>query len=166
MARLVNRKHFILIPLSFLFLFVEAKGQHQAHEATFFGHIKLKKIPVNVGSPFNVKQFCTTAVDSVLHADRFFFENVTIGKIKSCKLDYAMRNDTIQSITIHLTGHKYYDAARKQAQKQFGNAVVVFDLNAEIYTWLAKNQLLDVQVMLQRKNMEWGAEMVIALPKL
>ena len=112
-----------------------------------------------------VRQFCATAADSVLHADRFFFEHVSIGKIKSCKLDYAMRNDTIQSITIHLTGHKNYDAARKQAQKQFGNAVVVFDLNAEIFTWLTKNQLLDVQVILQRKNMEWGAEMVIAFPK-
>ena len=153
----MSRKYFILLPLCCLFLITAAKAQHQPHEATFFGHIKLKKIPVNIGSPFIVKQFCTTAVE----ADRFFFENVTIGKIKSCKLDYAMRNDTIQSITIHLTGHKNYDAAKKQAQKQFGNAVIVFDLNAEIYTWLTKNQLQDVQVMLQRKNMEWGAEMVI-----
>jgi hypothetical protein len=157
MVRPVNRKYFILLPICCLFLFNAAKGQHQPHEATFFGHIKLKKIPVNIGSPFIVKQFCTTTVE----ADRFFFENVTIGKIKSCKLDYAMRNDTIQSITIHLTGHKNYDAAKKQAQKQFGNAVIVFDLNAEIYSWLTKNQLQDVQVMLQRKNMEWGAEMVI-----
>jgi hypothetical protein len=157
----MNRKYFILLPFCCLFIFTTAFGQHQPHEATFVGHIKMKKIPVNIGSPFNVKQFCKTDVDSVLHADRFFFENATIGKIKACKLDYGMLNDTIRTITIHLTGQKNYEAARQQAQKQFGNAVVLFDLNEEIYTWLTKSQQLNVQVMLQRKNLEWSSEMVI-----
>jgi|GEM_PF-6440690 len=154
-------KYFIFFPLFFLLGIVPGFSQHDNHAATFFGHIKLKKIPTSVGMRFMVQQFYTIKQDSNIHADRYFFENVSIGKIKYCKLDYATRNDTIQSVTIYLTGQKNYEKAIKQAKKDFGPAVVVMDSNEEMLTWMTKNTVKDVQITLQRKNLEWGSEMII-----
>jgi hypothetical protein len=161
MGNKMRRKYFILFPLCVFFTVASGFAQTNNHAVTFFGHIKLGKIPTSVGIYFMGKQFCTTQVDSIIHADRYFFENVTIGKIKSCKLDFAMRNDTIQSITIYLTGQKNYDAALKQAKKEFGPAVVLLNNYEEALTWLPKDLRHDVQVTLQRKNLEWGSEMII-----
>ena len=131
------------------------------HTVTLYSRTKLKSIPTNIGMSFMVKQFCTTSIDSNLHADRYFFENAAIGKIKSCKLDFRLRNDTVQNITIYLTGHKYFDAAKKQAKKQFGPSAVVMNSREELYTWHTKNSLHGVQINLLRKDQEWGAEMKI-----
>jgi hypothetical protein len=161
MGNKMMRKYVILFPVCFLFFLVSGLSQSDQHAATFFGHVKLKKIPTSVGMPFMVKQFFTIKQDSVMHADRYFFENVTIGKIKSCKLDYATRNDTIQSITIYLTGHKNFEAAKKQAKKDFGPAVAVLNFNEEVFTWQTKTEVAVVQISLQRKNQEWGSEIFI-----
>ena len=128
---------------------------------TLYSRTKFKSIPTNIGMNFMVKQFCTTEIDSTLHADRYFFDNAAIGKIKSCKLDFRLRNDTVQNIIIYLTGHKYFDAAKKQAKKQFGPAVVVMNNREELYTWHLHNSLHHVQITLLRKDQEWGAEMKI-----
>lgn len=158
-------KYFIIL-FSFCCLVLSSASAQQTNKgATFYSRIKLKKIPTTIGMPFIVKQFCTAEIDSVIHAPRFFFENATIGKIKSCKLDYAMQNDTVQSITIYLTGQKNYNAAMKQAKKEFGPAVAVMEENEEMITWLTKNSTRDVQITLQRKNLEWGSEMIITLAK-
>jgi hypothetical protein len=138
-------------------------AQYSSRGATFYSRIKLKKIPVNVGLPFKVQQYCTTEIDTVIHADRFFWENASIGKIKSCKLDFAMQNDTVQFITIYLTGHKYFEKAKKQAVKEFGPAVIVLDTFDDIYTWTTTNGQNKVLITLVRKNQEWGSEMTINL---
>jgi hypothetical protein len=138
-----------------------ALGQSSSRGVTFYSRLKLKKIPVNVGMPFDIKQFCTTDVDSTLHGDRFFWENASIGKIKSCKIDFSLRNEIVQQITIYLTGQKYFDKAKKQAIKEFGPAVVVLNANDDIYTWTSNNGLQNVLITLIRKNQEWGAEMQI-----
>lgn len=138
-------------------------AQYSSKGATFYSRIKLKKIPVNVGMPFSVGQFCTTEIDTVMHADRYFWENASIGKIKSCKLDFTLQKDTVQWITIFLTGHKYFEKAKKQAAKEFGRAVVVLDLYDDIYTWTTSNSQGRVLITLVRKNQEWGSEMKINL---
>ena len=140
-----------------------ACAQYSSRGATFYSRVKLKKIPVNVGMPFKVQQFCTTEIDTILHADRFFWENASIGKIKSCKLDFAMQKDTVQFITIYLTGHKYFEKAKKQAVKEFGPAVIVLDTFDDIYTWTTTNGQNKVLITLVRKNQEWGSEMTINL---
>jgi len=147
--------------LGFWWMSFTLSAQSTGQPVTWYSHIKLKQIPATIGMPFLIKQHSTAEINSVFHASRYFFENATIGKIKSCKLDFAVRNDTVQSITIYLTGQKNYNAAMKQAQKEFGHAVVVMDENADIYTWLAKNQSQEVLISLVRKNQEWGSEMII-----
>jgi hypothetical protein len=114
-----------------------------------------------VGTNYIIKPYKSGELNSVSHANRYFFENAAIRKIKSCKLDFRLRNDTVQSITIYLTGHKYFDAAKKRAKKQFGPAVVVINSREELYTWHTQNSLHDVQITLLRKDQEWGAEMKI-----
>lgn len=136
-------------------------AQNAGHTVTLYSRTKLKSIPTNIGMSFMVKQFCTTEIDSMLHADRYFFDNAAIRKIKSCKLDYRLSNDTVQSITIYLSGHKYFDAAKKQAKKQFGHSVMVMNAREELYTWQTKNGVKDVLITLLRKDREWGAEMKI-----
>lgn len=141
----------------------EAKAQVSSKGVTFYSRLKLKKIPLNVGMPFVVTQFCTTAFDSTLHADRFFWENASIGKIKSCKIDFTLHSDTVQQITIYITGHKYFEKAKKQALKEFGAAVVILNLYDDLYTWTTNNSVGKVLVTLVRKNQEWGSEMKINL---
>ncbi len=154
-------KYFILLPFCCLFFITPGFTQTNHHSATFFSHIKLKRIPTTVGMTFLVRPFCTTQADSILHADRYFFENATIGKIKSCKLDYTVRNDTIQSIIIYLTGEKNFNAAMKQAQKDLGSSTLSQNENEEIFTWPARNEQMQLSVSLRRKNKEWGSEMQI-----
>jgi hypothetical protein len=159
----VRRNYFWwMLVCSGMILFSNAAcAQFSSRGATFYSRMKLKKIPVNIGMPFTVQQFCTTEIDTILHADRFFWENASIGKIKSCKLDFTMKKDTVRFITIYLTGQKYFDKAKKQAIKEFGPAVVVLNAVDDIYTWTSNNGLKDVIITLVRKNQEWGAEMQI-----
>ena len=152
---------FVLMIVVLIALAEVSLAQGAQHTVTLYSRTKFKSIPTNIGMRFIAKQFCTTEIDSTLHADRYFFYNAAIGKIKSCKLDFRLSNDTVENITIYLTGHKYFDAAIKQAKKQFGPAVVVMNSREELYAWNTQNELRDVQITLLRKNQEWGAEMKI-----
>ncbi len=152
---------FVLFMIVFTGVSYSTLAQSTDHTITLYSRTKCKAIPTNVGMHFMANQFCNTEIDSMLHADRYFFDNAAIGKIKACKLDFRMRNDTVQNITIYLTGHKYFDAAKKQAKKQFGPSVVVINSREELYTWHTQNSMRNVQINLLRKDQEWGAEMKI-----
>ena len=158
----MNGKNFILLPFCFLLIFNSVLGQENLNAKTYFRHFKLKKIPASVGEPFTIRQFYPDSPDTLIHADRIFFENVTIRKIKYCKMDYRLQNEIVQSITIYLTGQKNYDAARKQAQKEFGPYTLILNDDEDILAWIPKNHERKIQVTLQRKNKEWGSEMIIA----
>lgn len=152
---------FVLLMIGIMALADSSLAQSTERTVTLYTRTKLKSIPTNVGTNYIIKPYKSGELNSVSHADRYFFENAAIRKIKSCKLDFRLRNDTVQSITIYLTGHKYFDAAKKQAKKQFGPAVVVINSREELYTWHTQNNIQDIQITLLRKDQEWGAEMKI-----
>jgi len=101
----------------------------------FPGEMRSRKIPVSIGSFFEIPASCAKKPTTFIHASRFVFPDASIGRIDSCSLTYELDSDTIRKVIITLPNAIGVKQAGKQAAKQFGEPTYTKEGSTYVYAW-------------------------------
>lgn len=122
----------------FLFTILYGTGYSQTPADTLMiaQHQKLKEIPTCIGVNCLSGESCSTGVPAGSSAAYLMHENITIGKIKKCKMICDLPGGICSKMTFILEGAESVTQAGKQAAKQFGEATYTKEGNKFIYSWI------------------------------
>jgi hypothetical protein len=127
-------------------------GQQEEHKVIttdslqFPGELRSRKIPVAIGSFFELPANCAKDPTTFIRATRFAFPDASLGKIDTCTMVYELESDTVRKMIIALPIEKSIKQAGQQASKQFGKATYHKEGQYYVYVWnftpRGKNPLL------------------------
>ena len=110
-------------------------GQPSSDTMRIMSHQKFGKIPTCIGHTCLALKSDSTEVQGDYYSSYRLYNNVTIGKIKKCRMIWEIPYGICLKMSLFLDDVESVEQAGKQASKQFGKPVYSKDGSKYIYAW-------------------------------